>query len=104
MRCSRIVLAIMLAVSLFAVVGCSSAGTAPTSEEQASKNPDAGVPQLLGWQFNAVPSALDEASLKLGTITYKKVEGYGPGTVIGQKPAAGSVVKKGTKVDFIVSK
>jgi serine/threonine-protein kinase len=63
-----------------------------------------GVPQLAGGTLDAAKSALNGASLALGTVTEKYDDASPAGTVLGQDPAKGTALRGATPVNLVVSK
>lgn len=62
------------------------------------------VPSLVGGTEDDAYAALSGAGLNAGNVTEEYSDDYEAGIVISQKKEAGSKVKKGTTVDFVVSK
>lgn len=62
------------------------------------------VPSLVGGSEDDAYAALSNVGLSAGNVTSEYSDEYEAGIVISQKREAGSKVKKGTTVDFVVSK
>lgn len=62
------------------------------------------VPSLVGISEDDAYAALSGVGLSAGNVTSEYSEEYEAGIVMSQKREAGSKVKKGTTVDFVVSK
>ncbi len=62
------------------------------------------VPSIVKIRLEDAQAALSAVGLNTGNITEEYSDEYEAGIVISQKKEAGSKVKKGTSVDFVVSK
>jgi serine/threonine-protein kinase len=70
-----------------------------------SKGPEpVTVPSLALVNEGEAKTILEDAGLKLGKVTTRETTKRAPGLVVGQDPAAGESVKKGSIVDIVVSK
>jgi beta-lactam-binding protein with PASTA domain len=47
---------------------------------------------------------LETEGLQLGTVTRRRTGEAAPGTVVGQRPAAGTLAAPGTVVDIVVAR
>ncbi|MGH7538615.1 MAG: PASTA domain-containing protein, partial [Gemmatimonadales bacterium] len=47
---------------------------------------------------------VEEAGLVLGGVTRRRTPGATPGTIVAQRPAAGTLAAPGTIVDIIVAR
>jgi len=61
-----------------------------------------GVPNVTGSQQAVAEAAIENAKLKVGSVT-KKTSEEPPGMVLSQSPAAGTQVKAGESVDLVVA-
>lgn len=69
-----------------------------------SKGPERyNAPKLVGSTEAAARSAVTKAGLAVGTVRRAYDEKVANGSVISSTPAPGTPLKKGTKVDFVVS-
>ena len=59
------------------------------------------VPDVVGMSLSKATTALDDAGLKAGAISYQEATGKAQGTVLSQTPAAASSVKTGSAVDLV---
>jgi eukaryotic-like serine/threonine-protein kinase len=59
------------------------------------------VPDVVGMPLSKATTALDNAGLKTGAISYQQATGKAQGTVLSQSPAAASSVKTGSAVDMV---
>jgi serine/threonine-protein kinase len=66
--------------------------------------PTLSVPDLLGLSQADARTRLELQGLTLGAVTRHHTADAQPGTVIGQKPAAGTLAAPGTVVDIIVAR
>lgn len=64
---------------------------------------DVAVPNIVGLSESAADTALTDAGLVSGTVTYANSDAVASGLVISQDPAAGSNVTTGSSVDYVVS-
>ena len=67
------------------------------------KTEEVAVPSLTGLTLEEAVSKLKKAGLKRGQVDYEQSDVYGEGFVMWQQYQAGTALKKGTKVDIIVS-
>lgn len=77
------------------------------SKTSAAKTPDIAfevkVPSLLGLDLAAARALAARAGLRIGRITTQtRLTRATPGTVVGQSPAAGTLLKRGSAVDLRV--
>lgn len=61
-------------------------------------------PDFTGYYIEQAKYALRDNSLLLGNITYEYSEKYPADFVIGQSVKKGTIIKKGSKIDLIISK
>lgn len=66
--------------------------------------PTIPVPDLLGMSQADARTRLELDGLSLGTVTRRRTGDATPGTVVGQRPAAGTLAAPGTVVDIIVAR
>ena len=66
--------------------------------------PTIPVPGLLGLSQADARTRLELDGLALGTVTRRRSSDGTPGTVIAQKPAAGTLAAPGTVVDIVVAR
>jgi serine/threonine-protein kinase len=66
--------------------------------------PTIAVPDLLGLAQGDARARLELEVLRLGTVTRRRTREAAPGTVVGQRPAAGTLAAAGTVVDIIVAR
>lgn len=66
--------------------------------------PTITVPDLLGMAHADARTRLELEGLRLGTVTRRRTADAAPGTVVGQRPAAGTLAAPGTVVDLIVAR
>ena len=66
--------------------------------------PTIPVPVLLGMSVADARTRLETDGLKVGSVTRRRTAEANPGTVVGQKPAAGTLAAPGTVVDLIVAR
>lgn len=66
--------------------------------------PTIPVPDLLGMSQADARTRLELDGLELGTVTRRRTSDANPGTVVGQKPAAGTLAAPGTVVDIVVAR
>ena len=62
------------------------------------------VPDLLGLGQADARSRLEVEGLRLGAVTRQRTGGAAPGTVVAQRPAAGTLAASGTVVDIVVAR
>lgn len=67
------------------------------------KTEEVAVPSLTGLTLEKAVAKLNKAGLKRGQVDYEQSDVYGEGYVMWQQYQAGTALKKGTKVDIIVS-
>ena len=66
--------------------------------------PTIAVPDLLGMASGDARSRLEMEGLLLGTVTRRRTAEASPGTVVAQRPAAGTLAAPGTVVDIVVAR
>lgn len=66
--------------------------------------PTITVPDLLGLSPLDARTRLEQAGLAMGGITRQRTPGLTPGTVMGQRPAAGTLAAPGTLVDIMLAR
>lgn len=66
--------------------------------------PTIAVPDLLGMASGDARTRLELEGLQLGTVTRRRTAEGSPGTVVGQRPAAGTLASPGTVVDIVVAR
>lgn len=66
--------------------------------------PTIAVPDLLGMGSADARTRLEMEGLQLGTVTRRRTADASPGTVVGQRPAAGTLAAAGTVVDIVVAR
>lgn len=66
--------------------------------------PTIAVPDLLGMSQADARTRLELDGLELGTVTRRRTADANPGTVVGQKPAAGTLAAPATVVDIVVAR
>lgn len=66
--------------------------------------PTIAVPDLLGMASADARTRLEMEGLQLGTVTRRRTAEASPGTVVGQRPAAGTLAAPGTVVDIVVAR
>jgi len=66
--------------------------------------PTIAVPDLLGMSQADGRTRLELDGLELGTVTRRRTSDANPGTIVGQKPAAGTLAAPGTVVDIVVAR
>lgn len=66
--------------------------------------PTIAVPDLLGMASGDARTRLELEGLQLGTVTRRRTADASPGTVVGQRPAAGTLAAPGTVVDIVVAR
>jgi serine/threonine-protein kinase len=66
--------------------------------------PTIAVPDLLGMASADARTRLEMEGLQLGTVTRRRTAEGSPGTVVGQRPAAGTLASPGTVVDIVVAR
>src|SRR5204862_1243936 len=65
--------------------------------------PRIAVPELLGMAQAGARTRLELGGLALGTVTRRRTSDANPGTVVGQKPGAGTPASPGTGGDIVVA-
>jgi len=68
-----------------------------------SLGPSSIVPDVVGSTEAAASTAITDANLTVGTVTYEYSTTVAEGLVISQNPAGGMEVAEGSGVDFVVS-
>jgi len=66
--------------------------------------PTIPIPDLLGMASGDARTRLELEGLQLGTVTRRRTAEASPGTVVGQRPAAGTLASPGTVVDIVVAR
>src|SRR5467141_4956618 len=66
--------------------------------------PTIPIPDLLGMASGDARTRLENEGLQLGTVTRRRTADASPGTVVGQRPAAGTLAAPGTVVDIVVAR
>jgi serine/threonine-protein kinase len=66
--------------------------------------PTISVPDLLGMASADARTRLEAEGLQLGTVTRRRTTDGSPGTVVAQRPAAGTLAAPGTVVDIVVAR
>src|SRR5438046_1387069 len=66
--------------------------------------PTIPVPPLLGMSQADARTRLELEGLTLGTVTRRRTADANPGTVVAQRPAAGTLAAAGTVVDIVVAR
>jgi serine/threonine-protein kinase len=66
--------------------------------------PTIPIPDLLGMGSGDARTRLENEGLQLGTVTRRRTADASPGTVVGQRPAAGTLAAPGTVVDVVVAR
>jgi eukaryotic-like serine/threonine-protein kinase len=66
--------------------------------------PTIPIPDLLGMASADARTRLENEGLQLGTVTRRRTADASPGTVVGQRPAAGTLAAPGTVVDVVVAR
>lgn len=66
--------------------------------------PTISVPDLLGMSIADARTRLEMEGLQLGTPTRRRTAEANPGTVVAQRPAAGTLASPGTVVDIVVAR
>lgn len=66
--------------------------------------PTIAIPDLLGMASADARTRLEVEGLQLGTVTRRRTAEASPGTVVGQRPAAGTLAAPGTVVDIVVAR
>lgn len=66
--------------------------------------PTITVPDLMGLSQADARARLEGEGLRLGTAARERTTAASPGTVVGQRPAAGTLAASGTVVDIVVAR
>jgi serine/threonine-protein kinase len=66
--------------------------------------PTIPIPDLLGMGSADARTRLEMEGLQLGTVTRRRTPDASPGTIVGQRPAAGTLAAPGTVVDIVVAR
>ena len=66
--------------------------------------PTIAVPDLLGMSSGDARTRLELEGLQLGTVTRQRTASATAGTVVSQRPAAGTLAAPGTVVDIVVAR
>ncbi len=66
--------------------------------------PTITVPDLLGMSAADARTRIEMEGLQLGTMTRRSTPNAPPGTVVAQRPAAGTLASPGTVVDIVVAR
>jgi serine/threonine-protein kinase len=66
--------------------------------------PTIPIPDLLGMASGDARTRLEMEGLQLGTVTRRRTADASPGTVVAQRPAAGTLAAPGTVVDIVVAR
>lgn len=66
--------------------------------------PTISVPDLLGMASADARTRLELEGLLLGTMTRRRTAEASPGTIVAQRPAAGTLAAPGTVVDIVVAR
>lgn len=70
----------------------------------SSGAPTIAVPDLLNMSQADARARLELEGLQLGTVTRRRTADANPGTVVAQRPAAGTLAAPGTVVDIVVAR
>ena len=62
------------------------------------------VPDLLSMSLADARTRLEQEGLLVGTVTRRRTSDANPGTIVGQRPAAGTLATPGTVVDLVVAR
>lgn len=66
--------------------------------------PTISIPDLLGMASGDARTRLEMEGLQLGTVTRRRTSDGSPGTVVAQRPSAGTLAAPGTVVDIVVAR
>jgi serine/threonine-protein kinase len=77
---------------------------APVAVVVSRGAPTIPVPGLLGLSPADARTRLELDGLALGMVTRRRASDATPGTVVAQKPAAGTLAAPGTVVDIVVAR
>ncbi|HYT05893.1 MAG TPA: PASTA domain-containing protein [Gemmatimonadales bacterium] len=77
---------------------------APVTVVVSRGAPTIPVPDLLGMSQADARTRLELDGLALGTVARRRTGDANPGTVVAQKPAAGTLAAAGTVVDVVVAR
>ena len=62
------------------------------------------MPDLLNMSQADARTRLEVEGLQLGSVTRRRTSDASPGTVVAQRPAAGTLAPPGTAVDIVVAR
>jgi len=77
---------------------------APVTVVVSRGAPTISVPGLLGLSQADARTRLEVEGLQLGTVARRRTGDASPGTVVAQRPAAGTLAAPGTVVDIVVAR
>jgi len=77
---------------------------APVTVVVSRGAPTISVPGLLGLSQADARTRLEVEGLQLGTVARRRTGDASPGTVVAQRPAAGTLASPGTVVDIVVAR
>ena len=77
---------------------------APVTVVVSRGAPTIAVPDLLGLSGADARTRLELDGLALGTVTRRRTRDANPGTVVAQRPAAGTLAAPGTVIDIVVAR
>jgi len=77
---------------------------APVTVVVSRGAPTIPVPDVLGMSQADARTRVEMEGLQLGSVTRRRTAGANPGTVVAQKPAAGTLAAPGTVVDIVVAR
>jgi len=77
---------------------------APVTVVVSRGAPTIAVPDLLGMSQADARTRLELEGLQLGTVTRRRTADANPGTVVAQRPAAGTLAAPGTVVDVVIAR
>ena len=77
---------------------------APVTVVVSRGAPTIPVPDLLGMSQADARTRLELDGLELGTVTRRRTSDANPGTVVAQRPGAGTLAAPGTVVDIVVAR
>jgi eukaryotic-like serine/threonine-protein kinase len=66
--------------------------------------PTITVPDVLGLSTNDARTRFEQAGLTLGSVIRRRTTDASPGTIIAQRPGAGTLASPGTIVDIVVAR
>lgn len=84
--------------------GTALAPTAGVTLVVSRGAPTITIPDLLGMASADARTRLEMEGLQLGTVTRRRTTDGAPGTVVAQRPAAGTLAAPGTVVDIVVAR